>query len=624
MLRQKKLHIAFFFVVIFLAVLMCNNGYAAVGGEDYDPQHTMLALNTAIVSIHRILTTEDRIILDQEYKNIINNLKFGNIEDDYALKDLYEELLNVISKKTLRKEELARFQRKYDSREKNLLVNSLTNIRAYGGNAWSFLGSLVTSGVSAYFGYQNSKNELLEELDDELWALHNDDIEDINDLQKRLLDSSWSLLRQYKLPDEYRLTQANMTDFDKAVQETDSDKSVRMFRALEPHFKVYPPFWYFYGKAAFQNGDIELARKCFTEFENVWRPVLRHDPYRLEVAKYRVMDLSDNKASNEEIIAQLNIIRENAFLNDWNSNLFAGVMYFSVGDKEQGMDRLRININFGSEREISGQILQSMQEGKLDYNLLSSELRSILEVSIQSSEEQAQRDYATSLNKQAEQYYQEGKVKEAEELFLRAANQGSTDAQYSLAKMFLSGDIIQDDRKAVEWLTKSAESENRGAQYTLARMYMDGQGVPKDAEKALHWLQKAANSGYAKAQNALGYMYQNGYGGIKSDYAQAATLYRKAAEQGDPFAQHNLALAYERGHGVGKNLEEAYMWYYIASQKSFSNSPEDQELKLVLQMKLDTIEKKGWTNTIKFWQGLSKDAIERVRTKAREKMKTIK
>ena len=48
--------------------------------ESYDPQHTMLALNMAIVSIHRIISTQDRIILDQEYNTIINKLALGNNE----------------------------------------------------------------------------------------------------------------------------------------------------------------------------------------------------------------------------------------------------------------------------------------------------------------------------------------------------------------------------------------------------------------------------------------------------------------------------------------------------------------------------------------------------------------
>ena len=61
--------------------------------------------------------------------------------------------------------------------------------------------------VSQYFDYQNSIEELLEGLGDELWQLMKEDIEDCNELQVKLLDSSWILLRKYNLPDEYRLTQ---------------------------------------------------------------------------------------------------------------------------------------------------------------------------------------------------------------------------------------------------------------------------------------------------------------------------------------------------------------------------------------------------------------------------------
>ncbi|MBR6900795.1 MAG: hypothetical protein IKN30_01870 [Synergistaceae bacterium] len=54
----------------------------------------MLALNMAIVSINRILTTQDRIVLEQEYQDIINNLSLGNIESDYELTALYTEYRN--------------------------------------------------------------------------------------------------------------------------------------------------------------------------------------------------------------------------------------------------------------------------------------------------------------------------------------------------------------------------------------------------------------------------------------------------------------------------------------------------------------------------------------------------
>ena len=59
--------------------------------EGYDPQNTMLALNMAVVSLHRILTTRSRAVLDDEYQNIINNLSLGNIRFAPEITALYEK-----------------------------------------------------------------------------------------------------------------------------------------------------------------------------------------------------------------------------------------------------------------------------------------------------------------------------------------------------------------------------------------------------------------------------------------------------------------------------------------------------------------------------------------------------
>ena len=85
--------------LILSAVLVCQAvpSYTA----DYDPQHTMLALNMAIVSVHRILTTQSRAVLEEEYTNIINNLSLGNIESDRDMTELYRDMLGIISRKRI-------------------------------------------------------------------------------------------------------------------------------------------------------------------------------------------------------------------------------------------------------------------------------------------------------------------------------------------------------------------------------------------------------------------------------------------------------------------------------------------------------------------------------------------
>lgn len=222
---------------IFLVIMLISSPLYAE--ESYDPQHTMLALNMAIMSIHRIISTQDRIILDQEYNTIINKLALGNIESDYEMTGLYAELMNFITGKGLRQEEAKRFHERYDRREQRQIIDALSGTRAYGGNLWSWLGSLATSCVSQYFSYQMAKGELREGFEDELWQLKKEEIEDCNELQVKLLNSSWNLLRQYKLPDEYQLTQDSLNGYYKAVNESDPSKRLRMLRVrnVERNFR---------------------------------------------------------------------------------------------------------------------------------------------------------------------------------------------------------------------------------------------------------------------------------------------------------------------------------------------------------------------------------------------------
>ena len=371
--------------ILLIIIFALTSVPAFAAEEEYDPQHTMLALNMAIVSIHRILTTQDRIVLEQEYQNIINNLSLGNIESDYDLTALYQDLMSLITRKRLRDEEAKIFQSRYDRREQNLLMDSLSGVRAYGGNLFSWLGSLVVSCVSSYFSYQDSKAELAEDLNGELWQLKKNDIEDCNELQERLLNSSWNLLRQYKLPDNYRLVQKSMDDFYRAVNEKDSKRKLRMLRALEKDFQAYPPYWFYRAKAAQESKDDKEAHASFEKFNAVWRPVLRQDPYKVEAAKFGIAELAKKgkltNAEESEALELLEVMRNNTPRDDWANNLFAGVAYFSFGEKDTGIEIVETNVDFGYEKDISDRVLAQMKQGKLDLALIPDELKKLTEQS---------------------------------------------------------------------------------------------------------------------------------------------------------------------------------------------------------------------------------------------------
>ena len=108
------------------------------------------------------------------------------------------------------------------------------------------------------------------------------------------------------------------------------------------------------------------AEKCFDVFDEVWRPVLRRDPYKLEVTKHRVSTLLKNglpesEDIRQEVLRMLGVMRDNTLREDWTNNLFAGVLYYSLGDRENGMKCVEINIDFGYENDISLAMLQQMR-----------------------------------------------------------------------------------------------------------------------------------------------------------------------------------------------------------------------------------------------------------------------
>ena len=80
-----------------------------------------------------------------------------------------------------------------------------------------------------------------------------------------------------------------------------------------------------------------------------------------------MQNLAGNVRGNEaEIRGQLEVIRDNTPNGDWGNNLFAGVAYFLLGDKDEGISCVEPNVDFGYEGTVSKSILDEMKKGELD------------------------------------------------------------------------------------------------------------------------------------------------------------------------------------------------------------------------------------------------------------------
>jgi len=89
---------------------------------------------------------------------------------------------------------------------------------------------------------------------------------------------------------------------------------------------------------------------------------------------------------------------------------------------------------------------------------------------------------------EAQAAYDTGNYAAALLLWRPLAEQGSAEAQYKLAEMYILGEGVPvENAQAVEWYLMSAGQDFPSAQFSLGFMYMNAIGVGKDYIQALKW-----------------------------------------------------------------------------------------------------------------------------------------
>lgn len=492
--------------------------------DDYDPQHTMLALNMAVVSVHRIINSQSRAILDDEYQNIINNLSLGNIRSDPEITKLYERLLDITSRKKLRTDEAEYLRKNYNDQAKRSLSGALSDLGKNSaamiredGSISAFFGSfssLVSVGAASYFKYQSGGVNLRGSLEDNLYRLNAEDLADFNEIQKQLLTSSWNLLNTYNLPDDYRLVQSSVDDFCKAVENSESPSQLlRMLQAMEDDFRVYPPYWFYRAKAARDIKDDDEYTYSLERFNEVWRPVLRRDPFMLEAAKFRISDIVNDGVpfdddTRRRVLELCEVMRDNTMRDDWVNNIFAGAVYYALGEKDEGMRCVAVNLDFSFERELSSQVYSNMNNNVPPSLVLSEALRSLKLHEL--TADMTSDDRITAL--MIADYFDDregalGRLSfdRRSPVVLHAlrvdALRSSDPAKFgTLRELTESLPLSGDYGEFMPLLRAYSDDEKPGALVMLADMYHYGVGVSEDVEAAMRFYDLAGQRGEVYAQ----------------------------------------------------------------------------------------------------------------------------
>ena len=213
------------------------------------------ALNVCAVSVSQIVDYNDQYILDQEYENTLNNLNLERMPKDEAFLKILTETLNVVTFFRIYSSKKKMIEEKYQHKVKNAIWSAVPNlafvISSGGmGGVYAFFGSLLTEVGLGYMNYRKTKAENDLEYKSNLVELEYTAIEQLNAIRTELFVTSWRIAEKYEFPDNYRLTENQIKQFNEILMDPNILRRFSRLFSIRQNFIAYPPFWYYLGNAA--------------------------------------------------------------------------------------------------------------------------------------------------------------------------------------------------------------------------------------------------------------------------------------------------------------------------------------------------------------------------------------
>ena len=332
------------------------------------------ALNLCTVSISQIIDYDDINIMEQEYEAILNNLNLEEMPKDEALLKILKQILDTITYFRIEDGDKKFLEKEYQHKMKNAIWAAVPNVGMIvaGGDPLTMAVSLASQVGIGYMNYRKEKAENDLEQEKKLWELEKTAIEQFNGLRRELFDTAWRLSSVYHFPDQLRLTERQIKQYNDILMDADLLRKYARLDAIQDSFKAYPPFWYFFGNVANEiaRSDFKLsdetrriyeekAKNCFMKFrESNGYGLLRED----EVAASCALELVDLLDVNQDQELIETLLKE-AIVKSGRANdvmQLAALTYLKLNDRQEAGVLLNQLVNEQYNTVLNAQLLSSI------------------------------------------------------------------------------------------------------------------------------------------------------------------------------------------------------------------------------------------------------------------------
>jgi len=309
--------------IVFSTFLM-----SAGATDSQDARDALQLINHVNCAVAEITESKDPIVLEREYNALtVDSLKLDSIKDEETIIAI-KSLMRMASKMRITATEREMLKEEIEAEMNDAIYSSMPNIGTLASpNLISTAVNLTVGAASAYVNYEKQKKAIQRRAKKEEWNLNKEDIKTLEDLNEDLLDSHWSIIKNYRINDYKRVTARDIKSIIEHFRDPDLKRRWAFFRLHTEDYKYLTRFWYYRSVAADSVGETAESERSLDEYQKLHLQITRRDKIAALVAMQKIRFLLDRRFSASDIRKQLGIVERNAEHEDWNLYYFCGIIY---------------------------------------------------------------------------------------------------------------------------------------------------------------------------------------------------------------------------------------------------------------------------------------------------------
>lgn len=308
-------------------------------------------LNECAYSLTRIIKSDNKIILLNEQNKLNNIYKWENVTDFPSVVDFRSELQYELNNLIINEINKQRFQKQFEKKQNALARDAL--ITAISGaqvniNIYSTVANVLITSARAYLDYGKRKEDMLTELDDELWGLEQYRMNTITNLRNGLFNVIQETFGKYRISDTMFLREAQFDQFFNIISNKNHKLRLVSLEESSDIFRAFSPYWFELGCAYIDNFEtqrnIEYLMKAWNSFDKYKQmtadcPMFLVDERLGMIALYQLKYLEN--LSDQQVHNLINTVKHN-ISSDSSALLYAALLYSArLGQPDLALNMMR-------------------------------------------------------------------------------------------------------------------------------------------------------------------------------------------------------------------------------------------------------------------------------------------